>query len=1166
MTRKLTFLILALFALISGPGAKAWGQTKTSTLTFTAACNGSGIADDDVTWTVTSDAAESNYDATKGIHYGTSSKAVSYLTLTSAAFNESYKITKVVVNCSDANKTAMISVTVGGENFGTSQMETAYNNSAYTFEPTTAQGSNFSGVVVVSMSRTSVKKALYVKSIQVTYNDGQGADHVLQSLAVSGTPNKMTYETGEEFNPAGLIVTGTYDDATTEDLTDDAEWTFNPATFTSTSQNSVSVTATVDGITSPAYTVNGLTVNEHIVTPGTYTLGTDWNSLFGTNHSGSFILSANSLNLNGTSNDITLNVTNGQSTNGYIKTGDFRWYNGYTLTFTVPQGYVITNITFTEGGKTPENLTTETGSFNYNQQTSESTWNGSSQAVTFTATGTGGVSNIQVTFINASSQKFQVFYNGNGNDSGTVPTDNNEYDENDEVTVLGSGSLTKEHYYFYCWSDKVDGNSEGANLYEEDDKFNIQANTTLFAQWLANEHSLTLNYSSEDENASVGVNYGGTSKLDENGDNAQVGYGTEVEITTTFNSGYICNITVTDANSNVIQLTNNKFNMPDNDVTVTISIIENPYIIDIITAADLAATETVYIDFSNVTKTSHAVYAGNSAKNNSANIQMRSNNSNSGIISTSTGGKVKSVRITVASGSNTIDVYGKNTPYNAASDLYNSQKQGTKIGSLQETGTITFHEDYAYVGIRSYSGAIYLSSIEISWEETKINDIVEINDAQTLTGYITIGENGMIDIQDSGILTIQGTLICNDADQILIEDGGQLITSSTGVKATVLKSITGYSDEASRDGYYLIANPTNVATVAHLNDNNYDLYTFNPAGDGYGNEWINMKSSPAVANGTGYLYANSSDVTLEFAGELTPASEIEVTLVKATAGTGIDFPGFNLIGNPFACNAYPTYENGNFMPFYKTNGTGSELTLVEDVEAIAPCEGFFVEAATTGQSVTISTTAPTEPAKMMSLNVSNESNVGTIDRAIVNFDGRNNLHKFMLNPDHTNISLAMNGEEFAAVSTSSTSSELPVNFKAEKNGTYTITVNTENIDAEYLHLIDNMTGMDVDLLASTGSASYTFEAKTSDYASRFKLVFNVNNAASASSDSNFAYMSDGNLVISDIEGEATLQIIDMMGRVVSTETVSGNYSKALNLRAGAYVLNLNGMTQKIVVK
>ena len=201
----------------------------------------------------------------------------------------------------------------------------------------------------------------------------------------------------------------------------------------------------------------------------------------------------------------------------------------------------------------------------------------------------------------------------------------------------------------------------------------------------------------------------------------------------------------------------------------------------------------------------------------------------------------------------------------------------------------------------------------------------------------------------------------------------------------------------------------------------------------------------------------------------------------------------------------------------------------------------------------------------MNLSVSqNRGNV--IDRAIVNFNGNNDLHKFMMNPAHTNISLAKNGEEFAAVSANSKSGEMPVNFKAEKNGTYTITVNTENVDAEYLHLIDNKTGMDVDLLASTGSASYTFDAKTSDYASRFKLVFGVNNNDSESSASNFAYMSDGNLVIDNIEGQATLQIIDELGRVISTETVNGSYNKTLNLKAGLYILNLNGMTQKIVVK
>lgn len=137
---------------------------------------------------------------------------------------------------------------------------------------------------------------------------------------------------------------------------------------------------------------------------------------------------------------------------------------------------------------------------------------------------------------------------------------------------------------------------------------------------------------------------------------------------------------------------------------------------DALTASDFAATSTTYTDFSNVSKTSDAVYAGQSAKDSSGNIQMRSKNSNSGIVSTTSGGKLKSVTITVGSGSNTVDVYGSNTAYTAASDLYSSSTQGTKLGSVSATGTITVTGDYTYVGIRSNNGAIYLSKVEIEWE------------------------------------------------------------------------------------------------------------------------------------------------------------------------------------------------------------------------------------------------------------------------------------------------------------------------------------------------------------------------------------------------------------------------------------------------------------------
>lgn len=83
----------------------------------------------------------------------------------------------------------------------------------------------------------------------------------LTSLAISGQPTKKTYNVGEEFDPTGLVVTGTYDDKSNATITDGITWTKTPATL-SLSDVACSVTATVGGITSPAYNVTGLTVNE----------------------------------------------------------------------------------------------------------------------------------------------------------------------------------------------------------------------------------------------------------------------------------------------------------------------------------------------------------------------------------------------------------------------------------------------------------------------------------------------------------------------------------------------------------------------------------------------------------------------------------------------------------------------------------------------------------------------------------------------------------------------------------------------------------------------------------------------------------------------------------------------------------------------------------------
>jgi len=233
---------------------------------------------------------------------------------------------------------------------------------------------------------------------------------------------------------------------------------------------------------------------------------------------------------------------------------------------------------------------------------------------------------------------------------------------------------------------------------------------------------------------------------------------------------------------------------------------------DVITAADLAATGNSYVDFSGVKKNT-AVYAGNSAKNSNGAIQLRSKNSNSGIVSTTSGGKLVSVKITVESGTNAIDVYGSNTAYTAASNLYSGagNNQGTKLGSTSETATITVEGDYEYVGIRSNSGAIYISSIEITWETEGGTTPVEpeITKAANLAAANALNDNTDFTFTGDAVVTYHngkylflrdnsgyGLIYYATAPAENFANGAVLSQNWTATKVTY-KSLVEYSNPAN---------------------------------------------------------------------------------------------------------------------------------------------------------------------------------------------------------------------------------------------------------------------------------------------------------------------------------------------------------------------------------
>ena len=383
------------------------------------------------------------------------------------------------------------------------------------------------------------------------------------------------------------------------------------------------------------------------------------------------------------------------------------------------------------------------------------------------------------------------------------------------------------------------------------------------------------------------------------------------------------------------------------------------------------------------------------------------------------------------------------------------------------------------------------------------------------------------------------------------------------------KHIKGYG--TGTGNWDLIASP--IGTIANNNleekvinifSNSYDLFYFDQAKE---NEWVNYKPNESgtstnphfgLEKGKGYLYANSKDVDLVFTGSALTTTEETVQLAYTNTADGyvVDLPGWNLVGNPFIVNAYLA----DGRDFYTLTGNGSrfEVSTSNNINAM---EGVFVIAQDENDnSITFTTTQPSNNGKSIVLNLGEGRE--NIDRAIVRFGEGRTLPKLQLFKGSTKIYIPQDGKEYAVVR-SEEMGEMPVNFKAENNGTYSVNVSGQNTEFAYLHLIDNMTGADVDLLETP---SYSFEAKTTDYESRFKLVFATGNN---SNDDNFAFYSNGSFVINN-EGNAELQVIDIMGRIVKSESINGCANVSVNGAAGVYMLRLvngdNVKVQKVVVK
>lgn len=479
---------------------------------------------------------------------------------------------------------------------------------------------------------------------------------------------------------------------------------------------------------------------------------------------------------------------------------------------------------------------------------------------------------------------------------------------------------------------------------------------------------------------------------------------------------------------------------------------------------------------------------------------------------------------------------------------------------------ITIPNSVVEIGSNAFYSCPYLVSVIIGSSVATIRNYAFANCPNLATVFMlsttppTIGANTIFYNVDHFVIYVP----YESLEAYLSNDYNLSTYYQYNIRCMTQKEIMGYG--TGNDKWVFISSPIAVGTAPSEVENlmastatEYDLYRFNQSA---AMEWENYKAHTSgfvLENGKGYLYANKNDVTLTFSGVYSTDSSKEVSLEYDGSAR---LAGYNLVGNPFAEEAII---NRNY---YKMNdeGTGIVAEEVSSLEPIPPFTGVIVQATGENQSVTftkVSHQAKSSGNGHLSISLSQANSRGQtmLDNAIVSFNKSSQLGKYYFGEQSANIYIPQNQEEYAIVSTDK-QSEMPLNIVVRENDEYTLTINPVGLGMSYLHLLDNLTGADIDLLASP---SYTFSAKNDDYASRFKLVFSAQ-SGNTEDYGDFAYISNGNIIIN---GEGTVLMSDVNGRIIISKEGVHSISTA-KMSSGTYILSLidgeSVRNQKIIIK
>ena len=521
---------------------------------------------------------------------------------------------------------------------------------------------------------------------------------------------------------------------------------------------------------------------------------------------------------------------------------------------------------------------------------------------------------------------------------------------------------------------------------------------------------------------------------------------------------------------------------------------------------------------------------------------------------------------------------------------------------------------YKFIGLdKDWSNIDNWQLVCVSWDEPKnatqlpssnpkmIDDIIVAENLDAAADYIVKNVEILTDktlkITSTGALDIIGNIANTDENALIVDADingiGSLIHNNDGVIAKV----NCYLDNSSvtrewNADWHFISSPVAEQTIESFipTEENYDFYSWSE----FNSTWYNQKKDNSTANefytdngvnfkkGRGYLVAYENEGSKKFVGTLNNG-EISHPLSCSTDGEFVveRYTGFNLLGNPYPSyidweaegwtrdmlelqtiwiydddvNNYITYTLGGVA----TNG-GSQY--------IAPCQGFFVKAASDGNIVMtndIRTKSKSSFRKVngediFKLRVNGAS--GQDEIAVVDGDNDDVFKMFSLNESAPSLYINKGVGSYSVVYVDDEES-LPLNFEGGF-AEYTISLSECGDSFDAIILEDKLTGEKVNLQTE----SYTFIHSGNSNAERF--VLKIAQSSQPEAQSNFAYINNGEIIINDINGDAQIEIYDLMGRRVYENADAVSNVSTYGYSSGVYIIrkidDQGVKTQKIVIE